>query len=213
MLNNISIPSAEINKTGMDCSAVALYFLGIFGSSMIKMLQIIKKRPFNGIPDKIILQSIREYENNIRKNYKNNIIEDNGPSKYYSFIYPLNMKSKKSKIKWYIRAVTKIFKNIPEGYGTIFIYGRFDYSGHVVLAIRGNNGSFNILDLQSGTLIRSYHKEEIASFFYKENIYAFAIYYAGLKLNSVLKPNTGIPGHVRNQWDKKTIEVARVIST
>ena len=213
MLKNISIPSAEINKTGNDCSAIALYFLGIFGSTMIKILQLIKKRPFSGINDNIILQLIREYENNIRKNYKDNIIEDNGPSKYFSFVHPVNMKSRKSKIKWYKRAVTKIFENIPNGYGTICSYGRFDYSGHIVLVIRGNNGSFNILDLQTGSLIRSYNKTEIALFFYQENIYEFAIYYDGLKLNSVLKSNTGIPGHKRNQWDKKTIELARIIST
>ena len=236
MLENISAPSGELYKTESNCAAISLYFLGIFGEPMKKLLKYIKKYLTYGLDDEYLLQNIREYENIMRRENKLRlkqgqepiIIEDKGKtvSEYYNKPF-----YEKEKLEWYKEMTQKIFDKIPPGYATFIKYVRevvewqsewFENVGHIVISVKGQSGSLNLLDLQSGILIRCESENninEIINYFNSQDINSFTIYSGGLSLKPVEKPITGIPGHRRRMlspgvWlGNKKIKLVETIST
>ena len=236
MLENISAPSGELYKTGSNCAAISLYFLGIFGEPMRKILEYINKYLTYGLDDDYLLQNIREYENIMRiknilriENGKEAIIiEDKGKTEYKCYKKPFY---EKEKLEWYKEMTKKIFDKIPPGYATILKYVRENVEwhsewyydiGHIVICLKGQGGSLNILDLQSGILIRCESENninEIINYFYSQGINSFTTYSGGLILKPVEEPVTGIPGHSRRQLSRrlwsgnKKVNLVRTIST
>ena len=204
MLHTLSFPSTELCETGMDCGAISLYFLGVFDNTLIKVLSFIKKNPSIGILTDYLLQLIREYENKIRKNNPEFIINDLGPSQLMYKSHPKNMRSKKSKLKWYKRMINNIYHNIPNGFGTILYYQRFDFSGHFLIIIKGIHGTKNLLDIQQDHIIQGI--DDVSQYCLKEDIHTFGIFYNGLQLNSVENPITKISGHTIKRIPRREVE-------
>ena len=240
MLENISAPSGELYKTGSNCAAISLYFLGIFGEPMRKILEYINKYLTYGLDDEYLLQNIREYENKMRiknilrveKGQEAIIIEDKGKTEPEKHIKPKYVNNNK-KLEWYKEMTKKIFDKIPPGYATILKYVRENVEwhsewykdiGHIVISLKGQGGSLNLLDLQSGILIRCESENninEIINYFYSQDINSFTIYSGGLSLKPVEEPITGIPGHSRRNLSRrlrlgfrnKKVNLVKTIST
>ena len=205
MLNTLSYPCREAYATDVDCGAISLYFLGIFDKTLEKVISyIIKNSSTGGITTAYLLQLIREYENKIRENNRELIISDLGPSEIMYKTHPKNMRSKKSKLKWYKRMINKIFTNIPNGFGTILFYQRFDYSGHFLIIIKGIHGSINLLDIQTEDVIQGIN--DISQYCLEQDIFQFGIFYNGLQLNSVENPTPEISGHTKIRIPRRDVE-------
>ena len=196
MLNSLSYPCNEAHETGMDCGAISLYFLGIFDKTLEKVISYIIKNSGVGITTDYLLQLIREYENKIRTNNPELIINDLGPSRIMFQTLPISKRSiEEDKLKWYERMINNIFTHIPNGFGTILFYQRFDYSGHFLIIIKGINGSMNLLDIQQKLQIKGINA--ISQYCLQQKILKFGIFYNGLFLNSVENPTPEISGHTK----------------
>ena len=206
MLEKIAIPSKKAYDTGKDCVAISLYFLGVFGDTMKRIIEYINKYKM-GLDDDLILQYIREYESNIIKNYPDLIIDNYGPTDYWILDYHEGMD-----YNLFCYSAFDALFDIPKGFGTIMSYRRKDGTGHVVVIIKSNK-SYNILDLQSGEILK-YNRsiDLINEYFYRENIVTIIIYYNGLKLKPVPNCNEDIPDHVKWDWDEEQKKLTRTIS-
>ncbi len=214
MLQQLSVPSASANLTSTDCAACALYFLGMFGKPMRRLVSYIIKHRI-GVSDIHLQNLIREHENHIRRRKPHLILNDQGPTEIEFVSIPSASKiwSEKQYAKFYKKMCNYIYNTIPFGFATIFSYARNDQTGHIVVAARGKNGSYILLDVQSGFLIHSYSGQEIQNYFYDNYIVDFAKYSRGLMLKSVDTPLTGIKNHQRMAHKKKTIaNITRQIS-
>ena len=203
MINKLAAPSGKLYRK-QNCVTCTLYFLGIFGNPLKKLLNSLEKN--RGLTLTHITNMIREYENSIRKsNQKENLIlEDRGRTEYARYRIPDGPLTNQDINKLYLSLFTKIYENIPYGFATIVLYERANGLNHAIVIIRGAKGSYNILDIQSDIFIRSHDGSEIITFLKNQNIVAFCVFENGLVLNIVKSPRTGIPGHSRRNISKKT---------
>ena len=210
MINDIAKPSDIACKTRLDCSLIALYFLGVSDnafkrllSKFVKNLKKLKKN--HGIKISEIVEIIRQYENYIRKNKKYIIEEDLGPTEpdYYRWSR-LELLDDKQYKEWIKRIVNDIFKTIPNGYVSIvFLESPLYGGGHYINIGKTIDGKEFLLDIQNNVFVITNEKKiPIYDYFFKHKIIYVSSFIKGLKIKSVENTKLTYNAH-RHQTSKK----------